>query len=97
MIQKLLDGLRNPWVIVGFTGQLVYSMRFIVQWIASERAKRSVIPVSFWWISLGGSALLLTYAVYKADPVFILGQAFGFIIYIRNLHLLSKRQPEAAA
>lgn len=76
------------WVGLGLFGQLLFSARFIVQWIASERKKRSVIPVSFWYFSLGGSALLLAYAVYRKDPVFILGQSAGAVVYVRNLWLI---------
>ena len=78
------------WLIVGFLGQMVFSCRFFVQWVASERAKTSVIPVTFWWLSLAGSLLLLIYAVHIKDPVFILGQSTGFLIYLRNLHLIAR-------
>lgn len=73
------------WIMVGLGGQLLFMMRFLIQWIASEKAKRSVIPLSFWWFSIGGAAILLAYAIYRADPVFILGQSLGFFIYTRNL------------
>lgn len=76
------------WIFVGLAGQAMFSMRFIVQWISSERARRSVIPVAFWWFSLAGGAVLLSYAVYRRDPVFILGQTTGLVIYIRNLWLI---------
>lgn len=76
------------WVLVGLGGQVMFMMRFLVQWIVSEREKRSVIPVSFWWFSIGGAAILLAYAIYRADPVFILGQSLGFFIYSRNLWLI---------
>lgn len=78
------------FAVVGFIGQGLFSMRFIIQWIASERAGRSVIPFSFWIFSLGGSVLLLTYAIYRKDPVFILGQAPNVLIYSRNIYLLKK-------
>lgn len=77
-------------VIVGLIGQGMFSMRFILQWIASERAKKSVIPFSFWVFSLAGSIILLFYAIYRKDPVFILGQAPGLIIYSRNIWLIKK-------
>ena len=93
-MNTVLQSLRNPWVIIGFTGQAAFSLRFLVQWIASERAKRSVIPVSFWWFSLVGTALLFSYAVSRGDPVFIVGQSLGFIIYIRNLTLLGGAAPD---
>ena len=75
-------------LILGFTGQAVFAMRFIVQWIYSEKMKRSVIPVVFWYLSLAGSILLLIYAILRRDPVFILGQSTGFIVYIRNILLI---------
>lgn len=78
------------FAVIGFIGQGLFSMRFIIQWIASERAGRSVIPFSFWIFSLGGSVLLLTYAIYRKDPVFILGQAPNVLIYSRNIYLLKK-------
>lgn len=78
------------FAVIGFVGQGLFSMRFIIQWIASERAGKSVIPFSFWIFSLGGSVLLLTYAIYRKDPVFILGQAPNVLIYSRNIYLLKK-------
>ncbi len=76
------------WILVGLGGQVLFMMRFAVQWIVSEKAKRSVIPVAFWWLSIGGAAILLAYAIWRADPVFILGQSLGFFIYARNLWLI---------
>jgi lipid-A-disaccharide synthase-like uncharacterized protein len=76
------------WIIVGLGGQVLFMMRFLVQWIVSEKAGRSTIPVAFWWLSIGGAAILLAYAVWRADPVFILGQSMGFLIYARNLWLI---------
>jgi len=78
------------WLAVGLLGQLLFSMRFLVQWIASEKQKKSIIPVSFWYFSIGGSFLLLAYAIKQKDPVFILGQSMGFVIYIRNLVLIDR-------
>lgn len=78
------------FAVIGFVGQGLFSMRFIIQWLASERAGKSVIPFSFWIFSLGGSVLLLTYAIYRKDPVFILGQAPNVLIYSRNIYLLKK-------
>lgn len=80
------------WIVIGFIGQAFFFGRFFVQWIASERRKRSVVPRSFWYLSLGGGAVLLAYAIHQRDPVFIAGQATGFLIYTRNLWLL-RRQP----
>ncbi|GGH55666.1 lipid A biosynthesis protein [Frigidibacter albus] len=76
------------WVMIGLLGQLLFTGRFLVQWLASERARRSVIPVAFWWFSIGGGLILLAYAIYRKDPVFILGQSMGVFIYIRNLWLI---------
>jgi lipid-A-disaccharide synthase-like uncharacterized protein len=79
------------WLAIGFLGQLMFTSRFLVQWITSERRRRSVVPTAFWWLSLGGASLLLAYAVWRRDPVFILGQAFGFVVYTRNLILIGRR------
>jgi len=76
------------WVVFGLAGQLLFTARFLVQWLASERARRSVVPVAFWYFSIGGGLILLTYAIYRADPVFILGQSMGVFIYARNLWLI---------
>jgi lipid-A-disaccharide synthase-like uncharacterized protein len=76
------------WVGFGLAGQLLFTARFLVQWIASERARRSVVPVAFWYFSMGGGVMLLAYAIYRADPVFILGQLMGVVIYARNLWLI---------
>jgi lipid-A-disaccharide synthase-like uncharacterized protein len=75
------------WYVVGFAGQAFFFSRFLVQWLASERAGRSVIPMSFWYLSLGGGSALFIYAIHVGDPVFILGQSTGAVIYLRNLHL----------
>lgn len=78
------------FMIVGLIGQGMFSMRFIVQWLASEKAGKSVIPFSFWIFSLGGSFLLLLYAIYRRDPIFILGQAPNLLIYSRNIWLIKR-------
>jgi lipid-A-disaccharide synthase-like uncharacterized protein len=80
------------WLILGFVGQALFSMRFILQWVQSERAGRSVIPIAFWYFSVAGSIVLLAYAIHRADPVFILGQAAGIVIYLRNLFLISREK-----
>jgi lipid-A-disaccharide synthase-like uncharacterized protein len=80
------------WLIFGFIGQICFTLRFVVQWYATEKKKESVIPVSFWFYSIMGSAILLIYAIYRMDPVFILGQAFGFTVYIRNLQFIFKKK-----
>ncbi|HET8578566.1 MAG TPA: lipid-A-disaccharide synthase N-terminal domain-containing protein [Methylomirabilota bacterium] len=79
------------WLAVGFLGQAFFSMRFLVQWIASERKKESIIPVSFWFFSIGGGLALLIYAIYRLDPVFILGQGAGLLVYCRNLYLIRRK------
>ena len=76
------------WVILGFVAQGLFTMRFVVQWIASERAGHSVIPTAFWFLSIGGGLLLLVYALYRKDAVFIAGQAFGAFVYLRNLYFV---------
>lgn len=76
------------WVGVGLGGQVLFTARFLVQWIASERAGRSVVPLAFWYLSVGGGAILFAYAIWRRDPVFILGQSMGMVIYLRNLWLI---------
>jgi lipid-A-disaccharide synthase-like uncharacterized protein len=85
------------WLVVGFAGQALFGMRFIIQWIISEKRGESVIPLPFWYLSIGGSLILLTYAIHKQDPVFILGQSLGSIIYIRNLVLISRKKKAGGA
>jgi lipid-A-disaccharide synthase-like uncharacterized protein len=84
----------DGWVVLGFVAQGFFTMRFVVQWIASERARKSVIPVAFWFFSIGGGTLLLAYALYRRDPVFIAGQALGLVVYFRNVYfvMLNGRQ-----
>ncbi len=82
----------NLWLIVGFAGQFCFFMRFFLQWLASEKKKKSVIPVAFWYFSMGGSLALLIYAIYRKDPVFILGQSMGMLIYSRNLILIARHK-----
>ncbi len=81
------------WIVIGFTGQIMFTMRFLVQWIQSEARKKSVIPKSFWILSIVGSTILLAYAIYRKDPVFIVAQSFGFVVYFRNLQLLARAKP----
>lgn len=81
------------WLLVlGITGQVVFTFRFILQWISSERIKESVLPLSFWWVSLAGSAMILTYAIIRKDPVLFSGQLFGFVVYARNIVLMNKNE-----
>ena len=86
------------WIAVGLAAQCMFSMRFIVQWLATEKARASIIPETFWYFSFAGGAMLLAYAIYRMDPVFILGQAMGLVIYARNIYFiwLGKREPSAA-
>lgn len=81
----------NLWICLGFAGQLLFGSRFLIQWIASERKKESIIPLAFWYLSIGGSVILLLYAIHRRDPVFIFGQCTGLFIYFRNLSLIYKK------
>ena len=94
VLYRVKKTLRNPWVIFGFGAQALFFARFVVQWIASERRRRSHVPVAFWYLSLAGGVTLLIYAVGRFDPVFILGQGLGCFIYIRNLILIQRRSAE---
>ena len=85
------------WVALGFIAQLLFTGRFLVQWIASERQNRMVIPIAFWFFSIGGGVLLLIYAIHRRDPVFIAGQAFGVFVYARNLYFELRDRSTAAA
>ena len=76
------------WIGIGFLGQFLFSMRFLIQWIQSERQKKSIIPMAFWYFSICGGIVLLAYAIHRQDPVFIVGQAAGVFIYSRNLYLI---------
>ena len=78
------------WIVLGFAAQGLFTMRFVVQWIASERAGHSVIPLAFWVFSIAGGILLLVYALYRKDAVFIAGQAFGVFVYVRNLYFVMR-------
>lgn len=78
------------WIGIGLLGQAIFASRFIVQWVASERSRRSVIPMAFWWLSIFGGLILLSYAIWRQDIVFILGQAFGAMIYSRNIILIKR-------
>ena len=95
----LLDmGFKGPlWLLVlGLTGQLIFGSRFLIQWIYSEKKKESHIPLAFWYLSLAGGLLLLTYAINQKDPVFILGQSTGAIVYTRNLMLIYRKRKALA-
>jgi lipid-A-disaccharide synthase-like uncharacterized protein len=83
-------------ILIGYIAQMLFAMRFVVQWIASERAGRSVVPMAFWIFSIGGGLMLLGYALYRKDPVFIVGQAFGVFVYLRNLQFVLRSGGTAA-
>lgn len=85
------------WVLLGYVAQILFTMRFLVQWIASERAGKMVMPIAFWFFSIGGGVLLFSYALYIRDPVFILGQGFGVFVYGRNLYFELRDRGGAAA
>ncbi len=93
-------GVDAIWTGVGFLGQALFTGRFVIQWLASEKVKRSVIPTLFWYFSIGGGATLLAYAIHREDPVFIVGQAAGLGIYLRNLWFTRREksdQPNVAS
>ncbi|HWJ96209.1 MAG TPA: lipid-A-disaccharide synthase N-terminal domain-containing protein [Telluria sp.] len=83
------------WLVVGFGGQALFMARFVIQWFVSERERKSVIPISFWYFSIVGALVLLVYAIHRRDPVFIAGQSLGVLIYLRNLHLIKMERGAA--
>ncbi len=83
-------------VVIGYVAQLLFAMRFVVQWIATERAGKVVVPTAFWVFSIGGGVMLLGYALYRKDPVFIIGQAFGLFVYLRNLQFVLRGKGQGA-
>lgn len=85
------------WLGIGLLGQVMFAARFLVQWLSSEKEKRSVIPVAFWYLSIAGGLILLSYAIYRKDPVFILGQSTGVFIYLRNLYFITREQKHSKA
>jgi lipid-A-disaccharide synthase-like uncharacterized protein len=82
----------HTWIAIGFAGQALFTLRFLAQWIASERAHRSTVPVAFWWLSLAGGLVLFAYALHRRDPVFAVGQGSGLAIYVRNLVLIGRQR-----
>ena len=86
----------NIWLAIGFAGQILFGSRFIIQWLASEKAKKSVMPLAFWFFSIGGGITLLSYAIWRRDPVFIMGQSLGILIYGRNLMLIRREKRRKA-
>lgn len=96
-MEKMLQ-IDTFWLVVGLVGQALFSARFFVQWLHSEKVKRSVIPAAFWYFSVAGGATLLAYAIHRRDPVFIIGQGLGLLVYFRNLQFLwrdRKGRPQA--
>jgi len=87
--------MNTLWLIVGFAGQAFFSLRFLTQWISSERAGRSVVPLAFWLFSVAGGAVLLAYALHRQDPVFVVGQSAGLFVYARNLQLIRRERRRA--
>jgi lipid-A-disaccharide synthase-like uncharacterized protein len=87
-----MSDIPNVWLIIGFAGQAAFSARFLIQWIVSETRRESVIPIQFWYLSIVGGAILLVYAIHRHDPVFILGQGAGLLVYVRNLVLIWRRR-----
>jgi lipid-A-disaccharide synthase-like uncharacterized protein len=87
-----MQDIPTSWLILGLVGQALFSMRFVIQWIHSEKHKKSVIPTAFWYFSLAGGLTLLIYAILRQDPVFIIGQGMGLFVYIRNLMFIRKEQ-----
>jgi lipid-A-disaccharide synthase-like uncharacterized protein len=83
------------WLVVGFVGQAIFTARFLVQWVESERRRNSVVPVAFWWLSLLGGSFLLAYACSRRDPVIMVGQSLGVFVYVRNLMLVEKNRRRA--
>ncbi len=97
MFVDIFEGLITNitlWIVIGFVGQGLFMMRFFVQWIASEKAKKSVIPISFWYFSILGSFVLMAYAIHRQDPVFIVGQGLSLGIYLRNLAFIMRSKKD---
>ena len=84
----------NVWLVIGLSGQLLFGARFLIQWFCSEKRKESYIPITFWYCSLAGGIILLVYAIHQQDPVFIIGQSTGVIVYLRNIMLISRRKKQ---
>jgi lipid-A-disaccharide synthase-like uncharacterized protein len=97
-MSETLRFLSDPWNIIGLLGQALFASRFLIQWAKSEMEGRSIIPVAFWYCSLGGGVVLLAYAIYRDEPVFIAGQGLGLLVYVRNLRLIfhERRQKRLA-
>ena len=96
-LKHFMDVLASPMGMLGMLGQVMFFSRFLVQWIASEKKGKSTVPVSFWYLSIGGGSLLLFYAVWRKDPVITLGQLVGLFVYVRNLILINRHKAAQAA
>ena len=94
--RHFMDILASPMGMLGMLGQVLFFSRFLVQWIASEKKGKSTIPLSFWWLSIGGGLLLLIYALWREDPVITLGQSVGLFVYLRNLVLIRRHKATQA-
>ncbi|HNQ92656.1 MAG TPA: lipid-A-disaccharide synthase N-terminal domain-containing protein [Alphaproteobacteria bacterium] len=92
--ETCIEAAKDPmvWLVIGFMGQAMFSARFLIQWLASEKIKKSIIPNLFWWFSLAGGSILLIYAIHREDPVFIVGQGMGLFIYFRNIYLIYSKK-----
>ena len=97
MLASLLRFFADPWNMLGTFGQALFASRFFIQWLKSEIAGKSVIPMAFWWCSLSGGLILFVYAVYRDEPVFMVGQASGLVVYVRNLWLIYRERRNRAA
>ena len=91
MLKDFIDVLMQPMAILGLIGQTAFFSRFLVQWIVSEKKGESVVPVSFWYLSISGGILTLIYAIWRRDPIFTMGQSIGILVYTRNLMLIHRR------
>ena len=94
--RHFMDILASPMGLLGMLGQVLFFSRFLIQWIASEKKGKSTIPLSFWWLSIGGGLLLLIYAIWREDPVITLGQSVGLFVYVRNLVLIRRHKTAQA-
>ena len=94
---SLVTNPEQLMIVVGFAGQGLFAMRFIIQWLSSEKEAKSVIPIAFWYFSIGGGAVLLLYAIWRQDPVIICGQGLGLFIYLRNLYFIRRAAARDAA
>ena len=96
LIQQTIEVFTNPWVIFGFAAQFIFFLRFFIQWAASEKAKETTVPVSFWYLSIIGATMILIYAIYRKDIVFMAGQALALVMYTRNLIIYYRAQSHNA-